>query len=144
MKRHHRVISFVENRDGTAAIEFAMILPVFLVLLIGIFAYGSYFALVHGLQQLTAEAARASIGGLSDGERMTLAQNNIATNLNRYPFLTRNDLSLTEAATDPATSTFSVTVSYDASRMFIFNLPDFIPMPPPVIVRTAAIQRGGY
>lgn len=142
--RIHRPPSFAADTRGASAVEFAMILPVFLVLLIGIFAYGSYFALLHGLQQLTAEAARASIGGLTDGERQSLAQSSIATNVEKYPFLTAHDLTLTGAATDPATSTFSVTVSYDASGMLIFNLPNFIPMPPPIIVRTAAIQRGGY
>jgi Flp pilus assembly protein TadG len=144
MTTKHRLLSFAAAAQGTSAVEFAMILPVFLVLLLGIFAYGSYFALVHGLQQLTAEAARASIAGLTDSERQSLAYSSITLNLNRYPFLIPNDLKLKQASTDPATSTFSVTVSYDASDMFIFNLPNFIPMPPPIIVRTAAIQRGGY
>lgn len=137
-------LSFVFDLRGTSAIEFAMILPIFLVLLLGIFAYGSYFALVHGLAQLTAEAARASIGGLTDDERQSLAQSSINANVGKYVFLAPNELTLTGAATDSATSTFAVTVSYDASGMFIFNLPNIIPMPPPTIVRTAAIQRGGY
>ncbi|HWK96303.1 MAG TPA: TadE/TadG family type IV pilus assembly protein [Pseudolabrys sp.] len=143
MKQHRPPLFFADTR-GASAVEFAIIMPVFLVLLIGIFAYGSYFALLHGLQQLTAEAARASIGGLTDDERQSLAQSSIATNVEKYPFLTAHDLTLAGAATDPATSTFSVTVSYDASGMFIFNLPNFIPMPSPTIIRTAAIQRGGY
>jgi len=140
----HRPPSIASDTRGASAVEFAMILPIFLVLLIGIFAYGSYFALLHGLQQLTAEAARASIGGMTDSERQSLAQTSIAANVDKYPFLTARDLTVAGAATDPATSTFSVTVSYNASGMLIFNLPDFIPMPPPIIVRTAAIQRGGY
>jgi hypothetical protein len=48
------------------------------------------------------------------------------------------------ASTDAATGTFKVTVQYDASNMFIFNLPRIVPAPNPIIVRTAAIQRGGY
>ena len=41
-------------------------------------------------------------------------------------------------------SRFVVTVNYDASNMFIYSLPSFVPAPPSTIVRTAAIPRGGY
>ncbi|MCW5693788.1 MAG: pilus assembly protein [Pseudolabrys sp.] len=134
---------FVADRRGAAAVEFAIIIPVFVMLLIGIFAYGSYLSVVHGVQQLTAEAARASIAGVTDAERVSLAQSNISSNIGGYPFLTANDLVVQSAATNGA-GTFSVTVRYNAADMFIFNLPSLIPMPSPVIVRTAAIQRGGY
>ncbi|MCW5689412.1 MAG: pilus assembly protein [Pseudolabrys sp.] len=134
---------FVADRRGAAAVEFAIIIPVFIMLLIGIFAYGSYLSVVHGVQQLTAEAARASIAGVTDSERVSLAQSNIARNIGGYPFLAQNDLIVQSAATD-GNGTFSVTLRYDAADMFIFNLPSLIPMPSPVIVRTAAIQRGGY
>ena len=51
---------------ATSAVEFAFIAPVFLTLIFGLVAFGSYLGIVHGVQQLTAEAARASIAGLSD------------------------------------------------------------------------------
>jgi Flp pilus assembly protein TadG len=139
-----RQFFFIADRRGSSAVEFAIILPVYLMLLLGIFAYGSYLALVHGIQQITAEAARASVGGLSDAERLSLARNTINLSLNSYPFIQANDLKLQSAATDSVAGVFSVTVSYDASGMFIFNLPNLIPMPSPVIVRTASIQRGGF
>lgn len=134
---------FADTR-ATSAVEFAFIAPVFIVLLFGIIAFGSYLAIIHGIQQLTAEAARASIAGLSDAERLSLAQNNITTNVGSYPMLSADRLTVQSAGTDSATGTFKVTVQYDASNMFIFNLPHLVPMPDPVIVRTAAIQRGGY
>ena len=124
--------------------EFAFIAPVFLVLLFGLIAFGSYLAIVHGIQQLTAEAARASIPGLTDAERLSLAQDNITSNVGSYPMLSADRLTVQSAGTDSATGTFKVTVQYDASNMFIFNLPHIVPMPGPIIVRTAAIQRGGY
>ena len=133
-----------KDTSATSAIEFAIIVPVFLVLLFGLIAFGSYLGIVHGVQQLTAEAARASIAGLSDAERLSLAQGNIASNVGFYPMLSANHLTVQSANTDTATGTFKVTVQYDASNMFIFNLPHIVPMPDPVIVRTAAIQRGGY
>jgi Flp pilus assembly protein TadG len=133
-----------KDTRATSAIEFAFIAPVFLVLLFGIVAFGSYLGIVHGIQQLTAEAARASIAGLSDSERLSLAQGNIASNVAFYPMLTADRLTVQSAATDGTTGTFKVTVQYDASDMFIFNLPHLVPMPNPIIVRTAATQRGGY
>ncbi|HVV79134.1 MAG TPA: TadE/TadG family type IV pilus assembly protein [Pseudolabrys sp.] len=135
---------FHEDCGAASAVEFAFIAPVFLVLLFGLIAFGSYLGVVHGVQQLTAEAARASIAGLSDDERFALARDNIAANVNSYPMLSSAHLTVQSAATDAATGTFKVTVQYDASDMFIFNLPHIVPMPNEVIVRTAAIQRGGY
>ena len=69
-----RISKFSKNRDGAAAIEFAIITPVFLLVLFGIINYGAYLGVLNGVQQLTAEAARASIAGLSDDERLLLAR----------------------------------------------------------------------
>ena len=136
--------SLIADRRGVSAVEFALVMPVFLFMMLGVFAYGSYLSMVHGIQQLTAEAARAAVGGLTDAERQTIARDNIRINLGAYPFLSATDLSLKSAQTDGATGVFSVTVRYDASRNFIFHLPNLIPMPNPLIERTASIQRGGY
>lgn len=135
---------FLRDRTAASAVEFAIVMPVFLIVLFGIIAYGSYLAMIHGLQQLTAEAARASIGGLSDSERLSLATNDIGSNVGTYALLTPDRLTVVSAATDPNTGSFTVTVKYDASDMFIFNMPQFVPAPNPVIVRSASIQRGGY
>lgn len=142
--QHFRPRALSDDIRAASAVEFAFIAPVFLLLVFGIVAFGSYLGIVHGIQQLTAEAARASIGGLSDTERLSLAQSNITTNAGSYPMLAPDRLTVQSAGTDSATGTFKVTVQYDASNMFIFNLPHIVPMPNSIIVRTAAIQRGGY
>jgi Flp pilus assembly protein TadG len=139
-----RTNAFFPDCRAASAVEFAFIAPVFLVLLFGLIAFGSYLGIVHNVQQLTAEAARASIAGLSDDERLTIARDNIAANVDSYPMLSSSRLTLQSASTDAATGTFKVTVRYDASDMFIFNLPLLVPMPSAVIIRTAAVQRGGY
>ena len=43
---------------GTAAIEFALVAPVFLALLFGIIEYGRYLWTLQALQQVAAEGAR--------------------------------------------------------------------------------------
>ena len=144
LARLDTIIRLIACRKAAAAVEFALVIPIFLVMLFGIVSFGAYLTVVHGVQQLAAEATRAAVAGLSDDERVTLAQNNIAGNIGSYPLLSSGRLTLTSAATDPASNNFSVTLRYDASNMFVFNLPSFVPAPSPVVVRSASIQRGGY
>jgi Flp pilus assembly protein TadG len=131
-------------RRGTSAVEFAIVFPLLLVVLFGILTFGMYFAVLHSVQQLAAEAARAAIGGLSDTERTTLARANVTANVSFYPFIVPSRLVIVSAAMDATGNIFSVQLRYDAADMIIFNLPAFVPAPSPTIVRAAAIQRGGY
>ena len=129
---------------ASVAVEFALVVPVFLMMLFGIRVFGAYLAIVHSVQQLAAEAARASISGLTDDERLTLARGNIDANIKSYPLIAASRLALASASTDASTNVFAVTLRYDASNLWFLKLPDFVPAPPSAIVRSAAIQRGGY
>jgi Flp pilus assembly protein TadG len=53
---------FVRCRRGASAVEFAMLLPQFLMLVFGIVVFGAYLTMVHGVQQLAAEAALVGRG----------------------------------------------------------------------------------
>lgn len=131
-------------RDGAIAVEFAMIAPVFLMIVFGILMYGSYLAVIHGVQQLAAEAARSSIAGLSETERSSLANAYVTGNVNAYPLIDPTHLTVNAATSSSDANVFVVTVNYDASKMFLYSLPTFVPAPSPTIVRSAAIPRGGY
>ena len=120
-----------------------MILPVFLAMLFGIVVFGSYLAMVHGVQQLAAEAARSSIAGMNDNERNSLATNYVSTNASTYPLLAANHLTVNAAVSAADANVFVVTVNYDASGSFIYTLP-FVPAPPSTIIRSAAIPYGGF
>jgi Flp pilus assembly protein TadG len=135
---------FLAARDGAIAVEFAMIAPVFLMILFGIIMYGSYLSVVHGVGQLAAEAARSSVAGLSESERSTLANSYITGNVNSYPLIDPAHLTINAATSGSDANVFVVTVNYDASGMFIYSLPTFVPAPSSTIVRSAAIPRGGY
>ncbi len=137
------LLSFRTCRRAVSAIEFALVAPIFLFLLFGIVAYGFHLALVHGVQQIAAEAARASVAGLTDDERAAIARSNVATNAPSYPLIAPTRLSIVSAATDQSTMTFLLTLRYDASDLVIYKLP-FVVMPSSEIIRTSAIQRGGY
>ena len=135
---------FSRASDGASAVEFALILPVFLAIVFGIVVFGAYLAVVHGVQQLAAEAARSSVAGLSESERSQLANNYVATNAASYILIDPSHLTVDAATSASDANVFTVTVRYDASGMFIYSLPSFVPSPPTTVVRMAAIPRGGY
>ncbi len=135
------MLNFIRCNRATSAIEFAMLLPLFIAVVFGIVVFGSYFAVVHGVQQLAAEAARSSIAGISDTERGNLATNYVTANAGTYPMINANHLTVNARASDG--NTFVVTVSYDASDLFIYTLPTVV-KPPSTIMRSAVIPFGGF
>lgn len=134
---------FIPCRSGASAVEFALMLPLFLAIVFGIVVFGSYLAMVHGVQQLAAEAARSSVAGISDTERNSLAASYVAANAATYPLIVPANLSVNAAPSSGNPNVYVVTVNYNASGMFIYSLP-FVPAPPTTIVRSAAIQYGGF
>lgn len=138
----HQFHRFVRCRGGASAIEFAILSPVFLLLVFGIVIFGSYLAMVHGVQQLAAEAARRSVAGLNDTERASLAAGYVSANAGSYPLIAADRLTVASATS--GANVFVVTVDYDASSSFIYALPTFVPMPPSRIERSAAIPFGGF
>lgn len=135
---------FLRCARAASAVEFALVLPLFIALVLGIVVFGSYLATVHGVQQLAAEAARSSVAGLNDGERQSLATQYVAANASAYPLIAASHVVVSAGTSGTAERVFVVTVDYDASDMFIFALPRFVPSPPSRIVRQAAIPFGGY
>ena len=139
-----RAIRFLRSDSGASAAEFAIVLPVFILMLFGIIVFGFYLALVHGVQQLAAEAARSSVPGLSESERASLAQSYVSDNVRSYTLIDPSKVAVT-ASTSPAdANVFIVTVNYDASGSFIYGLRNLVPTPSPNITRSAAIPRGGF
>lgn len=130
-------------RRGATAVEFAMLLPIFLALVFGIVVYGSYLTMIHGVQQLAAEAARSSISGMTESERGSIATNYVIANAATYPLIAANHLTVNAATSAANANVFVVTVNYDASSSFIYTLP-FVPTPSSTIVRSAAIPYGGF
>lgn len=134
-------IDFWQCRSGASAVEFAVIGPVFIVLLVGIISYGGYFWLAHTVQQLTNDAARAAVAGLSATERQSLAQSTINSEVQSYAFL--NAASASVSVTNQ-TNSMTVSVVYDASATPFFSLSGLVPMPPSTITRNATIMLAGY
>lgn len=129
---------------GTSAVEFAIILPVFLVILLGILSFGLYFGAAHSTAQLAADAARATVAGLNDAERSSIATKLVANTAANYPLLTVSKITVSAAPTAGDPSEFKVDVTFDASDLPIWMFADYLPLPPQKIHRSAVIRRGGF
>jgi Flp pilus assembly protein TadG len=128
------------GETGMSAVEFALVAPIFLLFLLGIVSFGIYFGVDNCVQELAAEAVRASAPGISPTQRDQLARNYVIQNLHAYPLLIPSDVSVT---TSSSGSAYQVSVSYDLSASPIFGF-RLISMPSPVIERTAATENGGF
>ena len=129
------------GQEGASAVEFAIIAPVFILMIVGVLAYGIYFGAANSVQQIAADAARTSIAGLSATERNTLVTAFIENNAGAYVFIDPDevDFSIGDDASDP--NQYKVTVTYDASQLPIWTLP--LPMPGRIISYTSTIRLGG-
>ncbi len=134
---------YAASPTGTSAVEFALLAPVFIMLFLGMAAYGIYFGASHSVQQLAADAARTAIAGLNASERSTLANNFISRNASGYPFV--DPKKVTVSARDSAAdgSQFVVAVQYEASTLPIWKLFKGLPLPGMTISRQSTIRVGG-
>ncbi|MDX2259149.1 MAG: TadE/TadG family type IV pilus assembly protein [Hyphomicrobiaceae bacterium] len=132
------------HRSGAAAVEFAVVAPVFLLMLIAMLAYGIYLGAAHGTAQLAADAARAAVAGLSDAERVTIAEDHIRRNAGSYPLLDASRVSVVAGPLPGDVTQFRVAVRFDATNLPIWGFANLIPLPESTIERVATIKRGGY
>src|ERR1700743_2156282 len=107
------MMNFFRCRRGASAVEFAIVLPIFLTMLFGIVVFGSYFAMVHGVEQLAAEAALSSIASLSGTHRSSLATAYVSANVGTYPLIVPAKVAVNAGASASDPNVFVVTVSYD-------------------------------
>ncbi len=135
---------WISDRSGVAAIEFAIVGPLFFLVLLGVLIFAIYFGTVHSVQQLAAEAARASVQGITETERAELAKNQVASIVGSYPLIDPAYLAVSAATSQTDANLFNVSISYDASRSIVFAFEGLIPMPPKTIARSAVVRRGGY
>ena len=133
--------AFVRSKRANAAVEFAIVGPLLLLVLTGIFTYGGYFLTAHTVQQLANDAARSAIAGLDDDERLSLARSTAERGIADQGFM-RGDLQSVTLSHDGEMMTVQVT--YDASEDVYWAFAAMLPVPRPQISRRATIRVGGY
>jgi Flp pilus assembly protein TadG len=131
---------FRRDQSGGAAVEFAFIAPVLILMLMGITGYGGYFWMSHSVQQLANDAARAAIPGTTIAERASLAKAVVVASA------ADNQLIPAKVSTEviDRDGRLTVAVSYDAADSFAFAVRGVTPMPSDQIRRRASVQMGGY
>ncbi|KQS84824.1 TadE/TadG family type IV pilus assembly protein [Rhizobium sp. Leaf383] len=134
---------FSRNADGVAAIEFAMIAPLFICMLFSMIGWGIYLGACHSIQQIAADTARSAVAGLSSAERMTLATSHVTSGATTgYALIDQAKLTVQVADDTAVANQFTVKLTYDASDLPVWNLMTFA-MPSPMIVRSTTIRIGG-
>jgi len=143
--RRHNILHRLMDRRGIAAVEFAFVAPLFLLLVFGIIIYGFYFATYIAVAHAAAEGARASVAGLTEAERRLFAVNQVDAVFARYaPLLSSDDAHLAVDASQLDARNFKVTVSYDlADRHFSLFAP-LLPLPSEKPAVSVVIADGGF
>ncbi|HWV19618.1 MAG TPA: TadE/TadG family type IV pilus assembly protein [Devosia sp.] len=135
--------SCLRDDYGGAAVEFAILTPVYILFLAGMLAYGLYFGAANSLQQLAADAARISIAGLDNTERDRLVKTYLDRHAGDYMLIDRQYLTYS-VGDDPGDPTqYRVALRYDAIELPIWNLYPPLPMPSRYMVYGATIRQGG-
>jgi Flp pilus assembly protein TadG len=142
---HHWARALRSARDdrGAAAIEFALVVPLFLLIVFATVVFSVYLATWLGVSHAAAEGARASVAGLTETERESLAQSRVQAVISGYsPLL---DASKVEIAYPAAASgLFSVQVTYPLAQLDLASFAPLAPIPTIAPSRTATVTTGGY
>lgn len=124
------------DRSGAALVEFALLSPILIVLLLGMLGYGQYFLTAHTLQQLANDGARAAIVGQTATERETLARASVTQGLARAAVA--KPVEVTTRFEEDA-GRVTVTLAIDTRALSLLRS-GMVPMPDPVIERRAVAE----
>jgi Flp pilus assembly protein TadG len=131
------------DTEGASALEFAIVAPIFFMLVFGILVYGYYFASISMLNHIAYESARATITGLSDDERNTLAlarADELISGLGG--FVDKNAVEV-DAASD-GDGIYAVTVHYRFDALGLIGASSLLALPPMEQTIRVEMSHGGY
>jgi Flp pilus assembly protein TadG len=131
-------------RSGVAALEFALVTPILLLMIFAMLAMGIYLMFVHEVQELASSTARSSVAGLNEAERNSLAQQFVANAVANSALLNAADVSLQTTTSGTPATNYAVTISYTLKDTPIPMLASLIAVPLNNISRTSTIEFGGY
>jgi len=141
MRTVERIRARVAREDGVAALEFAIVSMLFLVILFGILTYGYIYSMDQSMTHAAEEGARAAIATTTDAAAISTAQTTAYNRLSNYqPSLQLSDI--TAVIVNNCDGTFKcikVTITYPWSTRPI--IPAFPGLPTPGnIVAEATVQ----
>lgn len=115
------------DRSGTAAVEFALVLVLFLSILFGIIAFGFQFAARIALSYAAAEGGRSAVAGLTSTERQsraTTAINRVLTSFSPLLDPGRATVQVSSQGQTPQGEAIEIDIDYQDDR---FNVFPFLP-----------------
>lgn len=141
--RLHSLRARSRCRSGSSAVEFALVAPLLLLLFAGILCFGVYLGAAHTLRQIAAEAARASVAGISDGERAALAQGVVQRSLASGSMFRPGSVGVSVGTSPVDAAVYTVTLTYDASALGLKSFGRLVSLPPDLLTSTVSVRRGG-
>ena len=129
------------RRQGSAAVEFALVGPLMIMMLVGMVVYGGWMWLAQSVQTLATESARAAVGGLDAAERISIARAFVAAEAEDGAGLALDHLVVN---VESDTQAIRVRIAFDASDHPVMMMSGLLPAPPSIIQRTAIVRIGGY
>jgi len=140
MRPLFRKASASDKQTGAVAVEFALVLPIFLVLVLGIFEFGRAFNIQISLSEAAREAARyaaihQSDAGYSTGDAQA-AGVAAAPSVDLAP----SDISISSTGTNPC----NVSVNISFTTPWMTGFPALVPgMPAELDVSGTGVMRCG-
>jgi len=131
------------STEGTSALEFAIVAPIFFTLVFGILIYGYYFASLSMLNHIAYESARATVTGLSDDERSMLAHARATELIDALDGFIDADAVEVDAAS-AGNGIYAVTVHYQFSTLALIGAASILPLPPLEQTVRVEMSHGGY
>lgn len=133
------------DSSGTTVIEFALLAPVFLMLVFGIIVYGLFFATDIAITYAASEAARASEAGLSDSERESIANSTAQAIIQNYsPLLALSSVTITSGPVTGNGGLFQVSITYNFQSFGLEGLSRLLPIPTVNPSANVVVSHGGY
>jgi Flp pilus assembly protein TadG len=135
-----RIRKHLQRQDGVAAVEFAIVAMVFMVILFGILTYGFIFGLDQSMNHAAEEGARAAISKTTEADAITHAHD---TALSRLSWLGSNiqssDIvaSVADCANDITVRCITVTITYPWDTRPV--IPKFPGLPVPTQMQAVAV-----
>lgn len=127
---------FQRDQAGSNAVEFALVAPVLLVILLSSTLLGLYIGTAHSAGQLAADAGRYAMVGRDTDEREALVEAWVARTVDKYPLLRRDRLAMTVSESGEL---MVVSVEYDMSFLPIPELTVGLGHLPRTIQRVATV-----
>lgn len=129
----------VRGQAGVASVEFALLAPLLLAIMLGVISYSMYFTVLIAVTEAAAVGARASVAGLDCQERQSLASGAVTNFFASYGgFL---------APVTPVTScnggSFQVRVTYNIASLNLGMMAGFVPVPTTSPSATVTVSTGG-